>query len=399
MTPRERFRKAVNFIEPDRVPIECNSTVSTIHEVAYKNLIDYLGYKEDEIVISCPTQRVVQVSEQVLQRLGVDTRVIYANPPSNWKYEEQPDGSWIDEFGTVMRRCGLYCDIGEPILKNSTFSDIKNFKFPDPTDPTRFDGLKEKTREMYEKTDYAIVAGNQFCIYYTAWVLRGIQQFIEDVVLKPDMASYLMDKIVEWNIAFLDGYLSAIGDYVEYVWVVDDWGVQRGPFISPEMFRETIVPRFKKMTSFIRSKTKAKIMMHTCGATYWMMADLIEMDIDMVHPVQANAAGNEDPERLKKDYGKKLVFHGNTNNQGVFHKSREEVIADALYRIKYLAPGGGYIFSSGHNIQVNMLPENILALFDTALEYGKYPIDIERIDEKLQELAVSKPIIRSQIKM
>jgi len=399
MTSRERFRKAVSFKEPDRVPIESNSTVSTLHEVAYKKLIDYLGYEEDKIIISCPTQRAVQSSERVLQRLSVDTRVIYANAPSNWKYEEQPDGSWKDEFGTFMRKCGLYCDIEKPILKNASLNDIKKYKFPDPTDPVRFEGLKDKAKEMYEKTNYAIVAGNQFAIYYIAWVLRGIQQFTEDIVLNPKLANYLMEKIVDWNIKFLDSYLTAIGEYVEYVWIVDDWGVQSGPFISPEMFRETIVPKFKKISDFIKTKTSAKIMMHTCGATYWMLNDLIEMGVDMVHPVQANASGNEDPRILKRDFGGKIVIHGNTNNQGVFHKSKEEVIADALYRIKYLAPGGGYIFSSGHNIQANMSPENILALFDTALEYGTYPINIEKIDNKLQELSRIKPEIKNQIKI
>lgn len=209
----------------------------------------------------------------------------------------------------------------------------------------------------------------------------------EDIILNKPLADYIMDKLVDWNIEMLDGFLSEADDYIEYQWFADDWGVQDGPFISPEMFRETMVPRFKKIISFVKSKTKAKFCMHTCGATYWMMDDLFEMGVDIVHPVQANAKGNEDAARLKRDYGNKLVFHGNTNNRGVFHKSIEEVTADALYRIRHLAPGGGYIFSGGYNIQVNMPPENILALFDTAKEYGVYPIDTKRIDEKLNELS------------
>jgi uroporphyrinogen decarboxylase len=139
--------------------------------------------------------------------------------------------------------------------------------------------------------------------------------------------------------------------------------------------------------------------MHTCGATFWMMEDLIEMGVDIVHPLQANAKGNEDAERLKREYGDRLVFHGNTNNQGVFHRSKEEVMADALYRIRHLAPGGGYIFSGGHNIQANMQPESIMALFNTAKEYGKYPIDIARIDKKLSELSEINPVIKEEIKI
>jgi uroporphyrinogen decarboxylase len=201
-----------------------------------------------------------------------------------------------------------------------------------------------------------------------------------------EFANYLMDKIVEWDIALLDGILSEIGECIEYQWIGDDWGVQHGPLIAPKMFRDIVAPRFKKIIDFIKSKTKAKVIYHTCGATYWVMEDLIEIGVDIVQPLQANAAGNEDPEKLKKEFGGRMIFHGNTNNQGVFHKSKEEVIADALYRIRHLAPGGGYIFSSGHNIQANMPPENILALFETAREYGTYPIDTDRIDEKLKSL-------------
>jgi len=113
-----------------------------------------------------------------------------------------------------------------------------------------------------------------------------------------------------------------------------------------------------------------------------------EIGVDIVQPLQANAARNENAARLKSKFGDRMVFHGNTNNQGGFHKSKNEVIADALYRIRHLAPGGGYIFSSGHNIQANMPPENILALFDTAKEYGTYPIDTRRIDAELESMKV-----------
>jgi uroporphyrinogen decarboxylase len=119
----------------------------------------------------------------------------------------------------------------------------------------------------------------------------------------------------------------------------------------------------------------------------------------MVQPLQANAEGNEDTERLKRASVGRIVLHGNTNNQGVFHKTREEVVADALYRIKYLAPGGGYIFSSGHNIQPNMPPENIKALFDTAMEYGKYPIDADAIDQRLNDLVGVRPEIMEDLRI
>jgi len=334
-------------------------------------------------------QRLALVKGEVLDLLGVDTRYIYANPPSFWKFEEEEDGSWVDEFGTGYRRSELYCDYLYPVLKNATMEDLKRYRFPDPKDPARFEGLRERADNLYTTTDYALVGANISTVFYLAWVLRGMDQFMMDVILNKEFADYLMDGIVDWNIALMDGILSEIGDFIEYQWVGDDWGVQHGPLISMNMFRDMVAPRFKKIIDFIKSKTRAKIIYHTCGSTYFLMQDLMDIGVDIVQPLQANADGNQDPAKLKRDFGARMVFHGNTDNQGVFHKTREEVIADALYRIRHLAPGGGYIFSSGHNIQANMHPENILALFETAREYGTYPIDADRIDGEMEKLRKS----------
>ena len=136
------------------------------------------------------------------------------------------------------------------------------------------------------------------------------------------------------------------------------------------------------MISFIKTKTDAKCCYHSCGACYWCMNDMIEMGVDIIQPVQANAQGNY-TEKLKKEFGKKIVFHGGTNNQGVFHENIHILTIDTLKRIKDLAPGGGYIFSSGHNIQANMPPENIIRLFELGKEYGRYPIDIDKIESRI----------------
>jgi len=383
MTHRERIKAAVNHREPDRVPIDNGGVVSGMHEIAYRNLLNYLGIT-DKIVIYDAVQRLARVKDEVLDLLGVDTRYLYANPPSFWKFEENQDGSWVDEFGTGYERSEYYCDYLHPVLADATFEDIKRYKFPDPRDSARFEGLRERAQNLYEKTDYALISGNLQAVYYICWVLRGMEQFMVDTVINRECAEYLLDRVLDWNMAFVDEYLSAIGDFIEYHWVGDDWGVQNGPLVSPKMFKELVAPRFRKMIDFVKSKTDAKVIYHTCGSTDWVMEDLIEIGVDIVQPLQANATGNEDPARLKKMFGDRMVFHGNTNNQGVFHKSKNEVIADVLYRIRYLAPGGGYIFSSGHNIQANMPPENILALFDTAKEYGTYPIDTERINAELE---------------
>ncbi|MBT3272230.1 MAG: hypothetical protein HN368_03670 [Spirochaetales bacterium] len=394
MTRRERFRKALNREEPDRVPIDNNGGVSGMHEIAYKNLLRHLREK-DQLTIYDPTQRLALVKKEIRDSLGVDTWYIAPRAPSFWSYREGADGSWTDEFGSHYERCGNYTEFTRPVLAGATFGEIKAYKFPNPKDSARFDGLEEEARILHDTTDYALVGGFLPNLYYTAWVLRGMQSFTEDVMLNPDLTDYLLDKITDYYLQISEEYLSRIGKYIEMQWVGDDWGLQDAPFLPPRIFQESIVPRFKKIIDFLKSKTDAKIVYHSCGITYDLLDGFIEMGVDVIHPVQANAKGNENAARLKREYGNKIMFHGNTNNQGVFHLSREEVMADALYRLRHLAPGGGDIFSSGHNIQGNMTPENILTLFNTAKEYGTYPIDVDRIDNKLNELANTNEGIRN----
>ncbi len=383
MNSRQRVRAAISFKEPDRIPIDNNGNVSGMHEVAYNNLLKYLGLS-DEIRIYDPVQRLAEVSDEIKDMLGIDTRYIYPNAPSNYQFNENPDGTFKDEFGTVYRRVGYYADIHRPPLRGKTLEEIKSFKLLDPADPSRFEGIREKAIFLDKNTEYSLWAGPVNSLFYFAWCLRGIDQFLADLYGDPDIAGYLMDAIVDWNIGFFEKFYNEVGDLIDVFWIGDDWGIQSGPLVSPDYFRAEVVPRFKKMISFIKTKTDAKCCYHSCGACYWCMDDMIEMGVDIIHPVQANARGN-DTGKLKKEFGGKIIFHGGTNNQGVFHKDIHTLTIDTLTRIKDLAPGGGYIFSSGHNIQANMPPENIIRLFELGRDYGKYPIDPDRIEDRIEE--------------
>jgi uroporphyrinogen decarboxylase len=373
MTSRERVRLAINFKEADRIPIDWGcSVVSGIHEAAYRNLLDYLGWEED-IIISDPVQRLALPSERMLQYLGVDTRYIFANPPSTWEYRVNEDGSWVDEFGTLYLRTEYYCDFRKyPLEDAETIEDLKVFKLPDPEDPARFKGLREKAKWLYENTDYAIVAGSYPSLYYTAWVLRGYQNFMLDTAADEKFANYILDMIMDWYTAYMGRYLEEIGDYIDIMWSGDDWGDQHGPLINPKEFRKNVVPRFKKIISFMKSKSSAKMSYHCCGSVTWCLDDLYDFGVDIIQPLQANAYDMSDSKRLKQMTYGKLVLHGGLDNQGVFHKSKKEVQESTAQKIRDFKPGGGYLFASGHNIQANCPPENILGLFETYRENCDY---------------------------
>ncbi|HTZ53160.1 MAG TPA: uroporphyrinogen decarboxylase family protein [Spirochaetia bacterium] len=386
MTSRERVRTALRHEEPDRVPVDNNGFVSSIHEAAYRNLLEHLG-RTEAISILDPVQRIVLASEEVMCALGVDTRYIYPNAPSSWRYQENPDGTWKDEWGTTFRRLDLYADPVGPVLRDKDLAAIKRYRPPDPVHSSRFAGVRDHARRLYETTDWALAAGPIFCIDYVRWVLRGLEQSIADLYENPPIAEYLLDEIVDWMSAHGGALLDEIGDLVDVFWVGDDWGAQQCPFYSPEMFRRVFKPRVKKLISSLKRHTKARCAYHCCGSVYWAMEDLLECGVDILHPLQPSAAGNGDSPKIKRDFGKRLSFHGGTNNQGLFHGDRRAMEIDTLGRLRDLAPGGGYIFSSGHNIQANMRPENLLAFFRVAREYGAYPIDTARIDARMEELA------------
>jgi len=386
MTPRERVKRALHHQEADRIPIDNNGIVSSLHEVAYRNLLDALGLTED-IVILDPVQRIALNSEQVLQALQVDTRYLYPNAPQGWSYQESPDGTWSDEFGSVYKRVEYYADCVRPPLKGKDLGEIKRYRFPDPTHPSRFAGLGQKAKELYETSDYALVSGAMICIDYLRWILRGLQDSVIDIIANPDITDYLLDAITEWMMAFGGRLLDEIGDYIEFFWVGDDWGAQGGPFYSPQDFRRIFKPRLRRLIGYLKSKTEAKCAYHCCGSVYWAIEDLIDVGVDILHPLQPTAAGNGDTGRIKREFGNRLAFHGATDNQGLFHQSIAKLSADTLLRIRDLSPGGGYIFSSGHNIQANMPADNIRELFRLGREYGRYPIEVQRIDRRIERLA------------
>lgn len=387
MNPDKRVRKALNHHEPDRIPIDSGGTVSAIHINAYKNLLKYL-HIEEEVTAQYDNQAAYP-SDKILEFLGVDFRYIYPDLGTYWTFKEEKDGTVTDEWGAKYKQVGDYMELFHYPLKECSFEDIKKYKFPDTHNPIRYKTLRERALKIKNETNYSLIYAPCFCIYYNLWGLRSMEQASMDLLINPDIASYLLDKSTDWAIGMLESSLNEVGDLIDIFWVGDDWGTQSGPIMSPDLFRKEMVPRHKKLISFAKQKSKAKCAYHCCGSVYWCMDDLIEMGVDILHPLQANAEGNEDTEKIKKEFGSKLTFHGGIDNQGTFHLDKRIMLIETLKKIKHLSPGGGYIFSSGHNIQPTCPPENIVALFECAKEFGIYPIDVDRINKEIEKLEKS----------
>jgi uroporphyrinogen decarboxylase len=196
-----------------------------------------------------------------------------------------------------------------------------------------------------------------------------------DLALRPDFVDYLLDLLLERLIENVQLYIDAVGDYVQLINVGGDLGTQSGPQVSTAMYERFIQPRQTKFWGHIHEHSDMYIFMHCCGGIYPLIPGLIEAGLDVLNPVQTSAVGM-DPVRLKREFGDRLVFWGGgCDTQDILGNASPEVIREHVRdRIEIFAPGGGFVFNQIHNIQVNVPPENVVAMFDAAYEFGTYPI-------------------------
>jgi uroporphyrinogen decarboxylase len=382
MTSRDRMLKSLNHEIPDRVPIDLGGFQTGIHKVAYQDLLDHLGFKE-EIVILDPVQQLAKPSEEVLKRFHVDTRYICAHGPDSFKggiEKNERDGQlWHDlkdEFGVVWSmpdRQMLYMDPSHHPLANATTEDLKSYPFPDGSDPTRFTGVREQALKMREETDYAICTGISGVVYEYCWYMRGLERWFMDTIENPDFCEALLDQTLKFWMDFHTGFMKAVGDIVDVVMIGDDLAGQSGPLFSTDFYRKTVKPRQKKLVQHIKALTGAKIWYHTCGGCVPLIPELIDNGVDILNPVQVSAGGM-DAQGLKDRFGKDIVFWGGgCDSQHVLPFSTPaEVEADAKNYIEIFKPGGGYVFNNVHNIQGGVPAENMVAFLDAAYKYGFY---------------------------
>jgi len=383
LSSEERVRLALEHKEPDRVPFDLGSTpVTGITVGAYRKLISHLGIKKEEISIVDIIQQLAEVDEEVLERLRVDTRGLFTNPPSKWKLEIEEKNEYkhfVDEWGIEWRmpkKGGYYYDMCRHPLKGElTREKIDSFPWPDPADLARVKGLKEKAEKFKSQKKAIIVKSIGGGFFELGFWMRSFEDFYMDFAADPPLACYLMDKLLEIRMAYWDLVLGELGEHIMIVMEGEDLGIQSGTMISPEMYRKYVKPREKKLFSYIKkiAPKPVYIFFHTCGSVYEIIPDLIEVGVDILNPVQVSAA-NMNTRKLKKEFGKDIIFWGGgVDTQDILpHGTPEEVRDEVKRRIDDLAPGGGFVFTTVHNIQADVPPENIMAMWETLQEYGVY---------------------------
>ncbi|MHA2162399.1 MAG: uroporphyrinogen decarboxylase family protein [Candidatus Thorarchaeota archaeon] len=376
MKPRERFYKALDHEEPDRVPLDYWTTPQ-----AYEGLRDHLAITSPETQ-EWGIMSNWKISEEILQRLHVDFRRVYMNPAASFESKTYPDGSIDTEFACRMKWLGEYLEVVYfPWAEFNEVKQVEEFEWIDPDDPTRMDGVAKWAKHLHDETDYAVtgMVGGPWAVFeIVAHYMRGFEKFLLDLTLRKDLAIAMMDKSMELALEMNRVLLDEVGDYLDVVQVGDDLGHQHGLIMSPKMYRELVKPRHKKIFGDIHKRApNVKLLYHTCGAIEPMINDLIEVGVDILNPVQPLAKGMES-HILKEKYGDRITFHGGIDLQNAMSEQGNisDLEKEIDTRLKAFAPGGGYILAPAHNIQPDSTPEKILHLFDYAEKKGRYPITV-----------------------
>jgi len=408
MNSRERVLKAVNFQKPDRVPIDLGGMrASGINAAVYDQLKKRAGMT-GPTKIHDTMQILAEVELELLEHLqadvvpldagdvewvgqdahqGIATRLfsgleVHFAPQTDIAVEA--DGSWslrnaTGETFARLPKDGFYFDSVRPIMSSRKI-DPDAFQ-PIATVPDeKLECMAQRGRYLHENTDKAIL-GWGACISMVGLssllvdpITQGsLDEWLFMLMAEKEAAHDMMGRWVDAVIAQIELYHQAVGPYC-FAWGVgsDDAGTQRGEFIAPDLFAEMITPHYKRLCDWVHANTEWKTFLHSCGSIYHYIPAWIDAGIDILNPVQISAV-NMEPERLVESFGGKIVFWGGgCDTQQVLPRGTAEEIRDHVRRNLEIfnAKEGGYVFTQVHNIQQNVPPENLEAMFAAAREFG-----------------------------
>lgn len=371
---------ALNHQEPDRVPLDLGQAVGDgITLTAYRNLLGHLGMSDTVVRVKDQRAQTARVDEAVLRRFHIDFRGVGLGAPEHWQDRWRDERTFEDEWGVVraMPEGSYYFDlVGSPFAADGTLSAIAAHRWPDPADPGRTRGLGERARALHRETDYAVVVDLNCAFFLRCCELRGWENFYVDLVDNVAFAEALMDRFLEIRLAIAARALQEVGEDVDIVMVTsDDLGGTDRPLISPALYRTLIKPRQQRTFDFFRARTGAKLYYHTDGAIYPLLPDFVELGVDILNPVQVSAAGMGDTRKLKREFGDRLSFWGAIDTHRVLPDGTpEEVRGEVRRRIADLAPSGGYVICPVHNIQPEVPPANVVAMYESGYALGRYPL-------------------------
>lgn len=357
MTSHQRVLNTFNHEKTDRVPISY-MTNPTIHAKVAK----LLGIGTND-------------SETFMQALGVDDRCVGARFIGECKFKELEGRNVNPVSGNYTRwidnESGGYYDYCDFPLEFATDEEIASFHVPSP-DEFDYDTAIEEIK-YWRNRGMAVQLGGAGTgdIINSTGMVMGMENTLVNLITENEAALELIDRRADLNIAILERLFEKASDDITYLALGEDLGTQHTPMISLELYRKVLRPRHQRYVDLAKVYNKP-VMIHTCGSSSWVYNDFIEMGINCVDTLQPEAT-NMSPRYLVDTFGKKLSYRGCISTAGpLAFGGVGDIIKDVRDTLDIMMPNRGYFFAPTHEIQDNSPPENVIAMYQEAHNYGIY---------------------------
>ena len=362
MDSRERTFLALDHQQPDRVPIDFWSTAGFDAK-----LESALGLNR----------------QQWLDKHDVDLRYIrgpeYIGPELGYL-----EGGLIpDIFGVGRREVTVQLADGfetykelaySPLASASTVGQIGEYNRWPSADWFDYSGIEAQCEAIRSAGRVVVFMGDRLsriAQLKPAMYIRGIEQIFLDLALNPAIAGAIFQHIRDFYLAYAERIYTAANGKIDIVLTGDDFGSQNAPLVSPSMWTSFLADGFGVYVDSAHS-FGIKVMHHTCGSIGPIIPLMVERGLDILQSLQPEAA-NMDHAQIKKSFGRQICFQGGVSIQQVMpHGSSEDVSRQVQKLAQELAPGGGYIFGTAHNLQADVPISNAQALLQSYHRYGAY---------------------------
>ena len=361
MDSRERFEITLAHKEGDRIPIDywASSEINS-------RLLEHFGFS---------------TQEELLQHFDVDFRYIsgpeYIGPPL-WTSE---DGSIKEDLWGVERvkmevRCGqTYWEVQDfPLARAESVEEIRDYpRWPSP-DWFDYKCVGDQVTEVRATGKVVVFMGdrlNRCAQLKPAMYLRGIEQILVDLALNQEIAEEIFSRITGFYLEYTRRTFEAAGPGIDIFMMGDDFGMQNGMIVSPQMWRDFLLPGFREYATLGKSYG-CRVAHHSCGSIKPIIADMIDCGLDILNPLQPEVH-DMDRRKLKRLFGDRLTFHGSISIQNTLpFGTPQQIRNEVKERCEILGSGGGFVLCTAHNIQADTPVENVITLFDACQEFGRY---------------------------
>jgi len=346
MNSRERVLTAFAHQEPDRVPCWCGSSAEFWDKARRETGLDDEGLRV---------------------RFRDDFRRVFAQYTGP-EVTLSPGATSVTPFG--IQRMGL--GYGQPTshpLAGATLAEVHEFPWPDPA---WMDVSHIRGEARAHGGQYAMLGGDWSPYWHDLIDLLGMENMYLKMYDQPELVDAVLQHIVDYYAAVSTNIFDVAADAIDIFFIGNDFGSQRGPLLSEEMFRRFLLPHLKRLVS-LGHDYKLRVMLHCCGGFAELIPAMIEAGVEGVHTIQPSCAGM-DLRKLKTQFGDKILFNGAIDSHHVLINGTPQFVREETRKVlEIMRPGGGYVAGASHDsILEETAVENVLAMFDAIREFGEY---------------------------